>query len=517
MARMYALLSVIASFFVVFSAAAGPIDPHNPPMGRFADDWMEIHMLGGKVGYGHSTMSRDGDKIRTAMTMRMRIGRAAQPVEISVTSGTTETLSGKPISFYSETSASIIKTTTKGTIKDGKVTLVFSQFGDIETTYDFEAGSVMTWGQFREGLLRGFEEGTTYTQRVYSPDLRPDASMDAVTTVAGMETIEIAGRRLKARKVTVTMTTRIGPMSLVSYVDTEGSPIKSVMPIAGIGDIVMYRCDEEKALREFVPPEFFVSSVIRAGRSIDTGRARRIKYRITALSQDVQLDDLPTTGMQTPASPDGRSVVLVIRRQPYRALTDGSRDGANPARSQPVGPAGSEPDMSEYLSSNLMMNIEDAELIKLAARAAGGEREPFALADRLRRFVTDYITDKTLDIGFATAGEVCRTREGDCSEHGVLLAALGRIHKLPSRVVVGLAYVPRLGEARDVFGYHMWTQFFIDERWIDYDAALRETDCSPTHIAFAVSSLKEAGLADLSLPLIHKIGGIAIEILDIDE
>ena len=172
--------------------------------------------------------------------------------------------------------------------------------------------------------------------------------------------------------------------------------------------------------------------------------------------------------------------------------------------------------MSEYLDGNLMMNTADPKLIELAKQAAGGEKEPFALADKLRRFVTEYVETKSLNIGFATASEVARTKEGDCSEHGVLLAALGRLNGLPSRVAVGLAYVPVFGKQEDIFGYHLWTQFFIDGRWIDVDAALRETDCSPARIAFAVSSLKNAGLADLSLPLITKLGGIDLDILEIE-
>ena len=172
--------------------------------------------------------------------------------------------------------------------------------------------------------------------------------------------------------------------------------------------------------------------------------------------------------------------------------------------------------MAEYLEGNLMINTADPKLIELAKQAGGGEKEPFALADKLRRFVTDYVENKSLNIGFATASEVARTKEGDCSEHGVLLAALGRLNGLPSRVVVGLAYVPIFGNQDDIFGYHLWTQFFIDGRWIDVDAALRETDCSPARIAFAVSSLKNAGLADLSLPLLTKLGAIDIEILEVE-
>jgi hypothetical protein len=62
----------------------------------------------------------------------------------------------------------------------------------------------------------------------------------------------------------------------------------------------------------------------------------------------------------------------------------------------------------------------------------------------------------------------------------------------------------------------MWTQFWIDGRWYDFDAALRETECSPARIAFATSSLKDAGLAELSLALLSTIGAIDLEILEVE-
>ena len=98
----------------------------------------------------------------------------------------------------------------------------------------------------------------------------------------------------------------------------------------------------------------------------------------------------------------------------------------------------------------------------------------------------------------------------------MLLAALGRINGLPSRVAVGLAYVPRFGGERDIFGYHLWTQFYIEGVWYDYDAALGESDCSPIRIAFATSSLKDAGMADLSLPLLGMIGSLDLEIIEVE-
>ena len=57
-----------------------------------------------------------------------------------------------------------------------------------------------------------------------------------------------------------------------------------------------------------------------------------------------------------------------------------------------------------------------------------------------------------------------------------LLAAMLRADDIPSRTVSGLVYVSSFEGAKDIFGYHMWTQGWIAEdgkgRWVDLDATL---------------------------------------------
>ena len=132
------------SFFLIgllghAAIAAGPIDPNNPPEGLFSDQWTEVYMGGGKIGYGHATMGRHGDLIHTSMTMYMRIGRVGQPVEVSMTKTTTETLAGVPRAFTAETTMASVVTSSKGVIEDGKVTYTYAD-GKKQT---LEAGSVV--------------------------------------------------------------------------------------------------------------------------------------------------------------------------------------------------------------------------------------------------------------------------------------------------------------------------------------------------------------------------------------
>lgn len=488
------------------SLRAETVDPNNPPMGRFADEWMEIHMSGGKVGYAHMTMTREGDHIVSRNRMHMRLQRADVQMQVEVTKSTTETIDATPVSFSNETSLATMKTSMRGAFKDGEVTVTTSQYGMDQTrTFEFPPNATMTWGAYRASLQKGFEPGTKYELLIYEPDVRLDDAVKTITRIGKEESFTHDGKTMSGQRVEVTLESPMGTLDMVSWMDDEGRPLKSVVPAPGLGDMVMVLVDEETALKEFVPPEMFMTTTIPAGREIDRANVQSITYRVFSKDPETKVDltTFPDTAMQEVRRKTEDEIEIVARRIEH---SPGSGDVDRMVAS----------DMREFTESNLMINTEDQELINLAKRAAGGEKDPWKLGDKLRRFVSDYIDDKTLSVGFATASETCRRKEGDCSEHGVLLAALGRINGLPSRVVAGLAYVPLFGAKQDIFGYHMWTQFYIDGRWIDFDAALEETEVSPARITFATSSLRDAGMADLSLAMLDKIGQVDLEIIAVD-
>ncbi|MFQ6048326.1 MAG: transglutaminase family protein, partial [Phycisphaerae bacterium] len=180
-----------------------------------------------------------------------------------------------------------------------------------------------------------------------------------------------------------------------------------------------------------------------------------------------------------------------------------------------AGPSVSPAELRRCLASTIYLKHDDPLVQAMAAEARGSETDPQRLAGRLCRYVSTHVRTKTLDIGFATASEVAQTRQGDCSEHAVLLAALARACGIPSRVVVGIVHVDQMLGRRDVFGYHMWTQMYIDGAWIDLDPTLGQSRCDPTHIAMAVSDLSQSSLSEMALQLLPLIGKLKIEILDV--
>jgi transglutaminase-like putative cysteine protease len=89
--------------------------------------------------------------------------------------------------------------------------------------------------------------------------------------------------------------------------------------------------------------------------------------------------------------------------------------------------------------------------------------------DAVVRFVERFITNKHMGRGYDIASIVAKRREGDCTEHAVLLTALARAFKLPARVVSGLVLTEV--EGRQLAFGHAWAEVFRAGRWQRADAA----------------------------------------------
>ena len=103
-------------------------------------------------------------------------------------------------------------------------------------------------------------------------------------------------------------------------------------------------------------------------------------------------------------------------------------------------------------------------------QATKGIKDTAKAAQAIEKFVGEYISEKNLSVGYASASEVAVSKQGDCSEHAVLTAAMCRAVGIPARIVVGLVYVEEFGHRKNIFGGHAWNQVYIDGKWIGIDA-----------------------------------------------
>jgi hypothetical protein len=167
-----------------------------------------------------------------------------------------------------------------------------------------------------------------------------------------------------------------------------------------------------------------------------------------------------------------------------------------------------EPPTEADLMPSPMIESADPLILDMAHQVMPEETDPWKIALALERYVHDKIERKDFSRAFATAAEVAKTPRGDCTEHGVLLAALLRARKIPARIASGLVYVDSV--QGPTMGYHMWTEAYIGNRWIPLDAVMGKGGIGPGHIKVMDTSLSDQNPYVALLPVLQVLGDLKI-------
>lgn len=105
------------------------------------------------------------------------------------------------------------------------------------------------------------------------------------------------------------------------------------------------------------------------------------------------------------------------------------------------------------------------ETLAVEMKSLGAHPTPAQIVEYVNRIVDESIARR-----WDFASVVARRRQGDCTEHAVLVAALLRRHGYAARVTLGLALTTD-GEKFGAFG-HAWAETSEEGRWVVADAAL---------------------------------------------
>jgi hypothetical protein len=279
------------------------------------------------------------------------------------------------------------------------------------------------------------------------------------------------------------------------WVDPEGQVLKTEQDL--LGGVVMYRTTEKSAKSPGGPIQLdlILASAIKVVRKIPAPeQTRHVKYRVSLKNGNA--------GQVFPADP---RQTIQPEANPASAILEVRSLGPNDG--QP-GPAEVDP---QYLEPNALVTCQDSRVRSLAQRAAKGAADPWEKAVRINQWVFQNVKDKNFKVAFAAASEVARNFSGDCTEHAVLAAAMCRAAGIPSRVVIGLIYV----EKNDSFGYHMWNEVYINNRWVALDPSWDQSAVDATHIKLSDSSLNGVSPFDAFVPLLQVMGKLEIEPLEL--
>ncbi len=457
------------------------------------DDQRAGHVLE-QVEVGDGTITTI---VRSSMSMR----RGPASIEVSVEGTFVETPAHEPLRWHTVVSMGGAPVEQTFTFSDDGIEVVRheGQRESRQTRPALEDGW-LTPGGVRELLRLRLGAGA---RTISYSTLDPTQGLTPVhVRLDGIEatSVDVLGKTISAHKATMTSTALPGVPTTV-WIDDQGRTVRSEVGLAGM-TIVTVAADRELAQSQLDPPELMARTFVRTARAIE--RPRQITDASYILRvREGTLPDLPETSSQRVERIDERTVRVIVREN-GRFAGGLAREGDE-----------------RLIGASPMLDTDDPLIRDLARRGAGSSDDPAFVAERMRQVVFRHVRTKDLGVGFASASEVARSRQGDCSEHAVLHAAMLRARGIPARVVSGLVYADGFLGERNIFGYHMWVQALLEvggqRRWVDLDPTLGPTTpFDATHIALVISTLEEGEGSNALVRLAPLLGTLEIEIESVE-
>jgi len=439
-------------------------------------EYFAVFMEGKKIGYAiQSRVVADG-KTATSEKVSITISRLGIPVTIDTMETSIETTGGKPLGFELVQQLGAMTTKTIGTlVEQGKVNLTTTAMGsEQKSVFDWPNGAVMAEGMRLLTLKKGLKEGSVYTAKVFSAGIM--AAVETQIQINAKQNVDLLGRVVPLTEMTTTMTIPgAGAIASKSYVDDELRPQKMMTAIAGM-QVEMVACAKEFALGENDVLELIDKMFVRSPEPLDDAHsAKAITYLLNP-NDEVELIIPSNDNQHVRRLENGKLMVTV-------APVTGPTGVRFPYTGKDI-------TLLDAMKPNRFLQSDHKEIIELAHRAVGGTKDAAEAVRKIEDFVANYVQNRSLSVGYASAVEVAASRQGDCSEFAVLTAAMCRAVGIPAQVVAGLAYVKDFA-GFEGFGGHAWTQAYIGDRWVGLDAAFKATGrggYDARHIALAVGN-----------------------------
>ncbi|MGA2620540.1 MAG: transglutaminase domain-containing protein [Thermoguttaceae bacterium] len=474
-------------------AAAGPAD---------RETWDLYRMKGTRVGYGRTSIRRPGgpqpNTVQVEGLVHFGVERLGQRTEQEIRFTDTETPEGALLDFQFEVRQGPTPVKTSGRVVGKRLELETVSLGQRrrESTA-WSAGDGGPSAPELSLLRRPMQAGQTRRVRHLGIENQVE---EIELTARTEETVELPTGKFRLLRID-TLERLAGGQKIrgAVWTDPAGDVLKSwIEPM----DMEVFRVPKALALAETGPARLDLTLVtlvplVTTSTAEALHAARRVGYRVHLEGAD-PAEVFPEGRTQRVRRIDAHTAEVTV----YAVHPEGKE--GNPAA------RGDAPTRADRQPNNFIQS-DDPLIVAQAREAAGRESDPWRVAVALERYVHQAVTLKDFSQAFATAADVARSHEGDCTEHAVLLAALARARGIPARVAIGLLVMPR-GHA---LGYHMWTEAFIADRWIPLDGTLARGGIGGGHLKLAHSSLEGSTAYSSLMPVIQVIGRLQVAVVEV--
>lgn len=485
------------------SAGPAPVLESLPADGKnhFAEprETWQVHYIGdAKVGFGRMRVSQtDEGLLLIESEEQITIDRGGSTVTQKVELTNVEEPDGRLVRFESRVNLGPVTTVSRGETTDRGLLRI-----ETEVQGKTVAGEIPwqeKWGGFfaadRSLLNAPMRPGETRTLHALQPLVNQVGEIRL--TARDYEEIELLVGSQRLLRIDVTMAVAGVPIDVVMWSDQRGETWKTYLPNL---QQTSYRATKELALtkNDVARYDLFDQITVPVNAPLKNGhKTQRVVYRARLKNGD-PAEAFVSDVAQTVRSLDPHTAeITVVAIRPGEPLPSATEV---------------QPPTENDRVANSLIQSDDPHVGRMAAGVAPEETDPARLALALEQFVYKAINKKNFSQAFATAAEVAQTREGDCTEHAVLLAALCRARAIPARCAMGLVYFPQPQGA--TFAYHMWTEAWIEDRWVPLDATLGQGGIGGGHLKVAHSDLHGAGPFAAFLPVFRVLGQLELEVIE---
>lgn len=425
-----------------------------------AEQWFSVLLDGRKIGSFVSSRTVEDKRVTTHQDLRIEFDRAGTGIALGSSETNVESTDGKPLAFTSIARLSDSETRIEGKVADGTMHLTVHN-GDSteERTAPWPTGALMAEGLRLASLGVPLESGRSHTELAFQ-----SASLDAIevtSTIGPREAVSLPAGKKNLFRIDQVFAFAGTPVRNTAWVDAERDIHKLTMPAIGV-DLTLIECDKACATAPNQDTNIFDRTLMPAPRALSRAELNGgLRYTLSPRAGGSALHLAETSEQSVRVA--GKDIVVEV----YASARQGLGGSPDPADSMP----------NDWLQSAA------PEIVEMAIKATKRSSTDAERMRALESFVAGFISNKNLGVGYASALQVARNPQGDCTEHALLLAALGRAVGIATRVVDGLAYAPGFAGNEHVFVPHAWVYAWVNERWQSFDAALGGFDAG--HIAFS--------------------------------
>jgi len=491
------LILTIFSYNLLAETAKISIGKDKFDMNFPQDDWLNLTLMGTKIGYAHIYMDKSKyegqDAIRIRSGMNMILKRSGLGIELKRVKIAYFDLDFTPLYFVTNSNETGADKKVEGKIEDNVVTIKTTLSGQT-TELQKEIPEDVVFEEMLSyiAIQKGLKVGNEWSVDVFNLELLQPVKTDV--KVLRKDIFEYNGENIPVYVLSYTLDL-MGGLTSNEWISEDGATYKMETDMMGM-KMQLTKSNMSEALGEVGELDVIITTKIfpegiKLYEGVDYFKA------VVDLGED---GDIRKTIMQNnrqklTVDNDQTSGILEVKK-----LNIKEED----TKVLPY----DESDYAEFLKSTIYVQADAPSIVKKSQEIVGSEKNSWKAAKVICKWVYESIRDKNLKTGFGSAKQTLETLEGDCTEHTVLFVALARAVGIPSRICAGIVY------NNDAFYYHFWPEVYVG-KWIHMEPTLGQMEADATHIQLFGGKLESESVLEYGEGVMRTLNRLRIKTLEI--